>query len=347
MRRIQQILRKVFGSVCVGLGLLVLASGAAALQSPGRIVWVSWGGNGTTERWFTVIGDGSGYRELKGGLPISFAFSPEASRVASAQLGDSGASSVVIDAFDGSRSRVVTRLGGHESFGLGRSIIDWSGDGQRLSYSTGTGLWTVGVDGSTKRRIVQQRGITSVSWSPTGTEIAFVRTFEHTGSPWQRDIYVVRSDGTALHRIAITYGFTDVTWSPDGRRILFSSFRSSKHAYKGPNATMYAIDVKTHARVSLGPGNNPSYSPDGRRIAFILRRSAGSFGQAATSTSGGKARRVLATKWLSGPVWSPDGSELVGSGYTRDGLVAVSADGVRHRKVAPLDGEVKELDWGG
>jgi hypothetical protein len=46
-----------------------------------------------------------------------------------------------------------------------------------------------------------------------------------------------------------------------------------------------------------------------------------------------------------GPVWSPDGSELVGVDHTNVGLVVIHADGTRRHRVAPLSGTVEWLDW--
>jgi dipeptidyl aminopeptidase/acylaminoacyl peptidase len=68
--------------------------------------------------------------------------------------------------------------------------------------------------GGTPRRLTYRGGV-SLSWSPYGTKLAFVRY----GNKGQAGIYLVRRDGRGLRRLTRDgYG---PSWSPDGKWIAF------------------------------------------------------------------------------------------------------------------------------
>jgi Tol biopolymer transport system component len=67
-------------------------------------------------------------------------------------------------------------------------------------------------------RRLTYRGGSSPSWSPHGTQLAFVRA-NRTG---RAGIYLVRRDGSDLRRLT-TGG--DPAWSPDGKWIAFVRYR--------------------------------------------------------------------------------------------------------------------------
>jgi Tol biopolymer transport system component len=103
------------------------------------------------------------------------------------------------------------------------------------------------------------------SWSPDGSQIAFVSS--RSGSP---QLWVMNSDGSNAHKI--TPDLAEMggrnSWSPDGKRIAF-------YAGKGGDRNIYTIaaDSSQVQQITQGGDNlGPSWSPDGQWIAFTSFR---------------------------------------------------------------------------
>jgi len=147
--------------------------------------------------------------------------------------------------------------------------------GSRIAFSASTpdsrdaDIFVSGVDGSGMRNLTFSPGIdTSPTWSPTGTQIAFIS--DRSGTP---QVWVMDADGSNLRRLVEEGGHCDSPdWSPDGRFILYSwqAPRQWKH-------DVYLAEVATGKLYQLtrdfGAGENPHWSPDGRHITFQGTRS--------------------------------------------------------------------------
>jgi Tol biopolymer transport system component len=90
----------------------------------------------------------------------------------------------------------------------------WSPDGERLVYVHGGGLWTMGADGSDRRRLVRLGE--SPAWSRDGRLIAFMRE-ERCGRAVCKDrVFVVNPDGTQLRAVGPKFlGARQMIWLPD------------------------------------------------------------------------------------------------------------------------------------
>jgi Tol biopolymer transport system component len=111
----------------------------------------------------------------------------------------------------------------------------WSPDGKTILYSgdaTGTtALFTVPVAGGegTKLETDGPSGASEASWSPDGTQIAFVATSGDPGAEdpvlWNEDIWVMDADGTHAQKVVTLAGNDHwmPTWSPDGRHLMFTA----------------------------------------------------------------------------------------------------------------------------
>ena len=111
----------------------------------------------------------------------------------------------------------------------------WSPDGDTILYSGDadgtTALFTVPAAGgeATELETDAPPGASEASWSPDGTQIAFVAS---SGDPdatdpvrWNEDIWVMDADGTHARKVVTTEGNDHwmPTWSPDGRHLMFTA----------------------------------------------------------------------------------------------------------------------------
>ena len=102
--------------------------------------------------------------------------------------------------------------------------------------------------------------ITSLSWSPDGSQIAFSAA---GGNP-HGALYVV---GVATHRVRPLLiggaGARDPAWSPDGKSIAF--------VRPGRRPSLWVLDLRTmlQRRVATGGVGAPSWLPDGRTLVLV------------------------------------------------------------------------------
>jgi Tol biopolymer transport system component len=337
----------VFLAIAVAVVMMMMPRGSAgASHARGSLVWVTYAGSPDGYTLATARGDGSGDRELLWSWePFTAALSPDASRVAMVLLGAVGtgpprppaAKAVVAirSASHGSQVRLIAKVEPSNPPGP----ITWSPDGKRLAFATNRGIWTVGADGSRLRLTVRKPRIYSIYWSPDGAQLVFTTGTQTLG---QSRVWIAGSDGRSPRRLTdISWQDGGLSWSDDGRLILFSS----KAGPRMLNGTMYALDVNTGARRTLGSGNAPSYSPDGTPIAFLVAHDGSPFVRLGISTSAGRERRLYRAGWEGsiGPVWSPDGTEVVG--HAQWSLVAVRIPGGDRHTLAATSARIKDLGW--
>jgi Tol biopolymer transport system component len=310
--------------------LLLLGSASAAKTSGrGRLV-VQVEQDHTGGPWFIVNADGSGLRKV----PPYTVVSPNGKRLAFPRASRTGRKvSVSVSSVDGSHVRSLVQFGANNA----AYALDWSPDSRRIAFGNAQGIWTVGISGSHRARlIVRKRGGGQVFWSPRGTHIAFIRepdrfTFEHV------EFNVVRPNGAVLRRVAIGQGCcAGLSWSPDDRRLVFSYDRD----VPGHPKILYLFNLKTRAVRRLGRGIYPSWAPRGGRLVFTNPRRVQ--GGVWVSHSDGSGRRFLAYGWS--PVWSPDGTRIAFATYGGR-LVVMRPDGKGQHTIAKLPGTILRLDW--
>lgn len=148
-----------------------------------------------------------------------------------------------------------------------------SGDGKKIAFERGAGLWVFDVDEQRAKAIeVKLRG---ASAAPLPDHHAFTSFDELALSPDGRKIAVVthgeifaagaKESGTAA-RVTRTAGIeSHVTWSRDSRRIAYVSNRDgARHLF------LYDFSTGEEFRLTRGEVDDtrPRFSPDGRSIAF-------------------------------------------------------------------------------
>ncbi len=203
----------------------------------------------------------------------------------------------------------------------------WSADYTMVAYVSSPGdqggIYVVGADGHGSHLVLdrgQLKGLSALSWSPSGSEIAFeaYNFGEVPANQVNREIYVLDLQ-TGTYRNITNDPADDEhpSWSPDGSRLIFASSR------QGGGVFVMAADGSGVTR--LASGASPDWSPDGSRIVYgldgeIFTMNADGSGQTQLTVSPGRDIS---------PNWSPDGSMIVFDSE-RDGneeIYVMNADG--------------------
>jgi TolB protein len=249
-----------------------------------------------------VDSDGAETRAITTGRgALSPAWSPGGESVVFTVLGNTGTQVEELDVRTG-RTRRVSQI----RAGLNITPVYQPG-GNAILYAQGTGngtdlvLAALVTDSTTPKRITIGRGTdnTSPSYSPDGTQIAFI-----SGKSGAPQVYIMDADGSNVELLTpYTPGVRSYRaspdWSPDGRAI----------AYEQQNGVfqIWMIDVRDRAPKQLtseGENEDPSWAPDGRHIVFTSSRS-GDKQLWILDTETGRARQLTHAKGSRLAAWSP------------------------------------------
>ena len=325
---------------------LLKSSGPAIPQGGAAVLVFDTGDYGPAGRSkgdiYTVRADGTDLRELTNGPDVesSPVWSPDGSRIAYLVSNAAGESLAVMDAGGGSRTTLVPASGTNQNCIDGSPA--WSPDGKSLVFSTSAAcdnkdsLSIVAADGSSAAKPLLAPGFggTSAIWSPDGTKIAFVGQ-DTTGGT---GLYVVDvgaggglAGGLTARRISAagsTLDWLEPHWSPDGTEVAAAAGTNSDCR----SATVGTLDVLAvkadgsgQRTLAADPAKeyNPIWSPDGRQVAFqrIVAQAEYVNGRPCTmatwvmNADGTNPHRLpgLGTDASQAPLWSPDGTRLVGN----------------------------------
>lgn len=230
---------------------------------------------------------------------------------------------------------------------------------------TGGDIYLSRADGTDLRQLTSGAGIRSLPiWSPDGTRIAYRDWRSGTES-----IIVMDPGGGTMTTLATTPASApscvrgNLAWSPTGTSLVFPTSPVCDSRYE---LFIVAADGSSPATGLLAPGTDsafPDWSPDGKQIAFLGSEAAGpsavyvaDVGSAGALSGGLEAHRIdlgpdgsqagprhLAPPLknvLSGPQWSPDGTELaatngqLGAITETTGIVIMKPDGSGQRVIA-------------
>lgn len=162
---------------------------------------------------------------------------------------------------------LASHAAAHKSFPLRDPSISKN----KVAFTYAGDIWTVNRDGSGAQRLTIGGNDSKPSFSPDGSQIAFIRTNNRGGAA-----YVIPSTGGEPRQL--TYhpndfrdslsSFTAVTWAPDGRRVIFSSPRS---APTPQTFRLFEVLKEGGFATPVGPAKatSASFSADGSRMAFL------------------------------------------------------------------------------
>jgi dipeptidyl aminopeptidase/acylaminoacyl peptidase len=228
-------------------------------------------------------------------------------------------------------------------------------------------LWLAAVDGvKPPRRITNTKAPEGgVAWSPDSSSIAFT-TKRETDEAEQVYILNLAEGGEARRLTNLSTGASNPKWRPDGKAILFESFvypnalddEANKKVAADRKARKYNVRTYEHFPVRfwnqwlddrqptlMVQPVEPGSSPKDILSATALARTSG-FGGAETDTS-----------TTLGPLWSPDGRDVVfvatterwHAAYAHVGyhVYRMPADGGEPSIVTPTSGEYQEASFSG
>ena len=188
----------------------------------------------------------------------------------------------------------------------------------RISYVTKAAgrytLWIADSDGeNAKSALSSPEPIISPSWSPSGTQLAYV-SFES-----RKPVVYVHELASGQRRVVANFKGSNSapTWAPDGRSLVATLSRDG-------GSQLYRVDLTgaEPRRLTQGSINTePVFSPDGTALYFVSDRG-GSPQVYRMPAQGGPAERVtFAGSYNISPAISPDGRWLAyvsrgGAGFT-------------------------------
>ncbi len=253
---------------------------------------------GDNKEIYLCDADGYGRRSItkNGSINLNPRWSPSGAAIAYTGYAAGNPDLYVADLGKGQIRRIASKAGINTggAFAPGGGIL-------ALTQTVGSDSEIFTIDaatGAALSRLTASPGIdVSPSWSPDGSQIAFVS--ERSGGP---QIYVMNKDGSGAHRVSFQgSNNTSPSWSPAGDRI----------AFVGRDGNFDIFTVKTDGssviRVTQGAGDNedPSWSPEGDYIAFSSTRSGAAHIWIASSDGNFQTQITTGGGGYTNPNWSP------------------------------------------
>ena len=241
------------------------------------------------------------------------AWSPDGKMIAFSRIATDEYGIYVVEARGGAPRKIS-----HEDPRKKRGELAWTADGNFIAFSGdspkgGAQIFLVSVNDSSVRPLSEPQGQDrdwGPSFSPDGTQMAFVRT---SGAGFPEEIFVMPANGGAAR--LLTYDRAAImgppAWSEDGTSIIFSSTREGD-----PTLWKILASGGTAARIEgTGTGTwHPSVARQGGKMAAQKILGSSGIYRVSLEEGTGKWAQTIVTSTNGrneGPRVSPDGKRLV------------------------------------
>lgn len=293
-----------------------------------KLAWLK--SDGSFLDLYVANSDGTGATNVteSTGLPFfsSYAWSPDGTRLA--YLGFDGLH--VVDA-DGSNDVGLTTEADLR--------VDWSPASDRVVVERGVSgrseLWRRDTNGGTGQQRLSQAGTyddKAPSWSPDGTQIAFVS--DRSGNS---DVYVIDANGQNPHNLTNhplndgDSGNEAPQWNPDGSRLMFISARAGTRDIWVMNADGSEPQNLTQSTVAE---QHPRWSPNGLQVLYTVAVATDQIATYLMNADGSNQHAIAADNGQDEEAeFSPDGSRFVWQ------TNRITENGDLEIYIARLDGE--------
>jgi Tol biopolymer transport system component len=190
----------------------------------------------------------------------------------------------------------------------------WSSDGEWIASSLNTSgsfgavplfeIYIEKADGSSVTQLtsdsVMQPIKSALTWSPDGSEIAYLAQPFSVPPTTRSDVWIVPVAGGPARRLTTSgVGKSGLAWSPSGASLLTTERR-----------WIVEISPNTGAETRIARGAGPVWSPDGGRIAYV-----DTSGRLAVINADGSSWQELTNVASDSPAWSPDGTQVAFEGW--------------------------------
>jgi Tol biopolymer transport system component len=224
-------------------------------------------------------------------------------------------------AFPGENGRIVFDTAWNFFNGLGSSQI-----------------YAIAPDGSHQRQLTDVEEGTS-AWHPAVSPDARLIVYVVSAEDRTDQVWIMHADGSHQRPLVDDPGWNDdgPSFTASGRRVLFSRCGG----YVGPYRTCTIVSVRLDGsgmRTIVGGlwhPYDPVMSPDGSRIAYVSDAGGYEGRIWIADVDGARPTPLLGTTFAERVSWSPDGTQLLFTGYRDGGRYQIGADGTGLRLVAP------------
>lgn len=223
---------------------------------------------GSRARLLLMSADGTGITNITANFNQSVRdpeWSPDGNRIAFTD----GFSVYVVNA-DGSQLK---------SLAAGKNPT-WSPDGSRVAYVTLNTVRVVGADGSGDRQLAAGfRELWEISWSPAGSQIAFVNDPGGAGSTFQEELFMVNADGSNIRRLNVDTD-TTVDWGratclvPNVKGKLLAAAETAlgrASCSLGSVKQVFSTKVKKGRVISQKPAAR-TYTLEGTKVSLVVSK---------------------------------------------------------------------------